>query len=387
MKSLSRQSIACVSLFFASSIVVGCNFPPFTEDRDRPASPIGVSPSPSLPSVGAGPNYVAQVVQQVGPTVVRVDSTRRIEQPQFQDPFFERFYGGQIPSRERVQRGTGSGVITDANGLILTNAHVVANADAVSVVLKDGRRLEGQVVGADPITDIAVVKVNATNLPAARLGNSDNLVPGQAAIAIGNPLGLSNTVTEGIISATGRSASEVGAPAERVEFIQTDAAINPGNSGGPLLNAQGEVIGINTAIIQGAQGLGFAVPINTARRAAEQLVAKGRVDHPYIGVRLADLDPALQAEINRSNLGFTVNQQDGVIILSVAPGSPASQAGMRPGDVIESINGQVIQRARQVQQVLESSGLGQPLQIIINRNGQNQTLNVRPQQLPSPQRS
>ncbi len=165
---------------------------------------------------------------------------------------FDQFFGEQAPSRQQVQKGTGSGFITTADGRILTNSHVVSGADNVTVVLKDGRRFKGTVVGSDPTTDLAVVKISASGLPTVKLGNSDNLLPGQAAIAIGNPLGLSNTVTEGIISATGRSAADVGvSAAERVNFIQTDAAINPGNSGGPLINSSGEVIGINSAIIQG----------------------------------------------------------------------------------------------------------------------------------------
>lgn len=326
-------------------------------------------------------NYVTQVVQQVGPAVVRINSTRTVDVAS-QDPFLERFLDRQQPSRE-IQRGIGSGFIISADGIILTNAHVVANADNVSVVLKDGRRLQGNVVGTDPVTDVAVVRIKATGLPVARLGNSDNLLPGEWAIAIGNPLGLNNTVTQGIISATERSVADVGVATERVDFIQTDAAINPGNSGGPLLNVQGEVIGMNTAIIQGAQGLGFAIPIKTAQKIANQLVATGKVDHPYVGIQMAELTAQLRSQINQSDLDLKVNQNNGVMILAVSPNSPASRAGLRPGDIIESINNVAIQNLKQVQQQVESNKVGESLQIMINRNGNKQAIAVRTEPLPT----
>ena len=320
-------------------------------------------------------------MQQTGPAVVRINSTRRV-QAELQDPTIGRLFGGQSPRKEQVQRGTGSGFIISADGQVVTNAHVVEGVDNVVVVLTDGRRLKGDVVGTDRVTDLAVVKINATGLPTAKLGNSDNLLPGQAAIAIGNPLGLDNTVTQGIISATGRSSADVGVPTERVNFIQTDAAINPGNSGGPLLNSSGEVIGVNTAIIQGAQGLGFAIPINTVKRVSQQLAAKGRVDHPYLGVQMAELSPELRSQINQSNVGFNVNQDAGVIILAIASNSPAARAGLRPGDVLESINKVAIQNSRQVQEQVEASSVGNPLQITIKRGTQQQAIAVKPDQLP-----
>ncbi|YAF94255.1 MAG: HhoA/HhoB/HtrA family serine endopeptidase [Nodularia sp. CChRGM 3473] len=326
-------------------------------------------------------NYVTRVVQQVGPAVVRIDSTRTVEISP--DPLLDRFFRGQLPSQEQVQRGVGSGFITTADGLIYTNAHVVAGADNVTVVLKDGRRFQGNVVGADPVTDVAVVRIKATGLPTAKLGNSDNLRPGEWAIAIGNPLGLDNTVTQGIISATQRSVADLGVPTERVDFIQTDAAINPGNSGGPLLNAQGEVIGMNTAIIQGAQGLGFAIPINTAQRITAQLITKGRVDHPYIGIQMAQLNPQLRAKINQSDTGIKINQDTGVIILGVARNSPAFRAGLRPGDIIESINDETIQNTQQVQKQVEATNIGQTIQITINRNGSRQAIAIQPEALPA----
>jgi len=346
-------------------------------------APLQASPAtaPLAPPKLTSLDYVAQIVERVGPAVVRIDSTRTVGQS-FGDSGFERFFGGQAPRAQRVQRGTGSGFITTADGRVLTNAHVVQGADSVTVVLKDGRRFKGTVVGADPTTDVAVVKINAQSLPTVKLGNSDNLLPGQAAIAIGNPLGLSFTVTQGIISATGRSAADVGVPAERVEFIQTDAAINPGNSGGPLINAEGEVIGINSAIIQGATGLGFAIPIATAARVADQIVTTGKAEHPYLGVQMAELTPELRNEINQSNAGFKINQDQGVLVLGLQSNSPAARGGVRPGDLIASINGTAIQTAQQVQQQVEAATIGNPLQIVVNRNGQKQTLTVKPEPLP-----
>ncbi|MEN9222575.1 MAG: trypsin-like peptidase domain-containing protein, partial [Thermostichus sp. BF3_bins_97] len=223
----------------------------------------------TLPQVSM--NFIADVAQKVGPAVVRIDSERTVRtrgafpEEFFSDPFFRDFFGQNMPSmpRQRRQQGTGSGFIISADGQIITNAHVVDGSDKVTVILKDTRSFDGEVLGSDPVTDVAVVKIKAENLPTVQLGRSETLEPGQWAIAIGNPLGLDNTVTAGIISALGRSSGEIRVPDKRVSFIQTDAAINPGNSGGPLLNAQGEVIGVNTAIIQGAQGLGFAIPIET----------------------------------------------------------------------------------------------------------------------------
>jgi len=352
--------------------------------QSRPSPAATASPNPLGQAVASpnNPNFIAEVVREVGPAVVRIDATRRIDTPTVSgNPLVERFFGSQVP-QERVQRGTGSGFIISADGQVLTNAHVVAQADEVTVVLKDGRRLAGQVVGADPVTDVAVVKVEATGLPTVKVGSSDTILPGQWAIAIGNPLGLSNTVTQGIISAIGRSGSDIGIQDKRLDFIQTDAAINPGNSGGPLLNAQGEVIGVNTAIIGGAQGLGFAIPIETAERVADQLITTGRVEHPYLGIRMIELTPEIRQNINQSNLGLQVNQDQGVLIVEVAPNSPAARAGLRPGDIIAQVAGVRVQTAAQLQDQVEEASLGQPLELEVIRNSQTQRITLRPEQLP-----
>lgn len=356
------------------------------------ATPAATAEAPPLRQTAAVPlpmnetgNFVTQVVNAVGPAVVRIDTSRtvRTRVPQaFNDPFFRQFFGSQIPNipEEQVKRGTGSGFIINADGYIITNSHVVAGADTVTVALKDGRSLEGKVVGTDNVTDVAVVKIKSDNLPTVKLGNSEQLQPGEWAIAIGNPLGLDNTVTTGIISATGRSSNQIGVPDKRVNFIQTDAAINPGNSGGPLLNERGEVVGVNTAIIQGAQGLGFAIPINQAQDIAEQLIASGKVEHPFLGIQMITLTPEVQQQINSNpNIGLTVNEKEGVLVARVMANSPAARDGLRAGDVILKVNEQVVKDSAEVQEIVENGKIGSPMAIALSRNGQMLTVSVRPE--------
>ncbi|BAU14950.1 HtrA2 peptidase [Leptolyngbya sp. NIES-3755] len=355
---------------------------------ENPITPPAIAQTTNRTSTIADPNFIAAAVDRVGPAVVRINASRTVQTrvPEiFNDPFFRQFFGADVPNQQRrVERGTGSGFIISADGLILTNAHVVSGADTVSVTMKDGRELRGRVVGQDPLTDVAVIRVQANNLPTVALGNSETLKPGEWAIAIGNPLGLDNTVTAGIISATGRSSSEVRVPDKRVSFIQTDAAINPGNSGGPLLNQRGEVIGMNTAIIGGAQGLGFAVPINTAQRIAQQLITKGRVDHPYLGIQMRGLSAELRDQINSDQqLGFRVQDDQGVVIFRVMPNSPAARSGLRAGDVIKRVNGQAVTKADQVQQAVEQASVGGNLQLEVNRNGRSTTISVQPGAFPT----
>lgn len=346
------------------------------------------------PASDANLNFIAQAVNRTGPAVVRINSSRTVASrplPEiFNDPMLREFFGDQLPRRmprSREERGTGSGFIINQAGEIITNAHVVDGANNVTVILRDGRRLEGRVLGRDNLTDVAVVKVNAANLPTVTIGSSERLQPGEWAIAIGNPLGLDNTVTAGIISALGRNSTEIGVD-KRVKFIQTDAAINPGNSGGPLLNQRGEVVGVNTAIIQGAQGLGFSIPIETAQRIARQIIEKGGVKRAYLGIQMVTLDATVKQEINNDpNAGINVTEDRGVLVTRVVPNSPAASAGIRAGDVIVKMDGNSIASADLVQQFVETKSVGDRFQVEVRRNGQPLTISVQagdfPAQIPS----
>ena len=335
-------------------------------------------------------NYVSDVVNRVGDSVVRIDASRAVATnvpAAFNDPFFKQFFGSQMPNipNEQIRQGLGSGFVVSSDGLILTNAHVVEGSDKVTVTLKDGKTYEGEVMGTDSLTDVAVIKIEADNLPAVTFADSDNLQPGEWAIAIGNPLGLDNTVTTGIVSATGRSSAQVGVADKRVSFVQTDAAINPGNSGGPLLNAKGEVIGINTAIIQNAQGLGFAIPVNAARDIAEKLIAKGKVDHSFLGIQMAAITPELKQELASQNK-FNIKATTGIVIMDVVPDSPAERAGLKSGDVIQEIEGQEVKTADEVQQAVAKTEVGERLNLGLVRNDKQLELDVKVGILPQPRK-
>jgi len=331
--------------------------------------------------------FVSLAVDKVGNSVVRIDTEKIVTQrnPFAEDPFFRRFFGDEfLPNapRERRLRGQGSGFIIDSDGIILTNAHVVQQADRVSVNLKDGRTFDGEVLGADSVTDLAVVKIEGHDLPTAPLGNSDKVRVGDWAIAVGNPLGLDNTVTLGIISTRNRSSAKVGIPDKRLEFLQTDAAINPGNSGGPLLNDRGEVIGINTAIRADANGIGFAIPVNKAKSIYPQLLEGKGVSHPYIGIRMVTLTPELAQQINRDpNSGLLIPELEGVLVMQVQSGTPAEQSGLRRGDVITNIDSTRIKSAEQLQRVVEKSNVGEKLHFTVRRGQQERTVTVYPAEL------
>jgi len=335
-------------------------------------------------------NYVVDAVNRTGPAVVRINASRTVANDQqipeafLEDPMFRQFFGDQLRRmpKERVERGTGSGFIINQEGDIITNAHVVSGADKVTVILKDGRQIEGKVLGSDELTDIAVVQVKSDNLPTVSIGSSQNLQPGDWAIAIGNPLGLDNTVTAGIISAIGRNSGQIGVD-KRVSFIQTDAAINPGNSGGPLLNQNGEVIGVNTAIIQGAQGLGFAIPIETAQRIAKQLIQNGKVSRAYIGIQMVTVDATVKKQVNQdADLGIKLSEDKGVLITRVVEDSPAAKAGAKRGDVIVKFEDKEILSADQVTQLVEGRAVGDKIRVEVKRNGQLVALSIEAAQFP-----
>ena len=335
-------------------------------------------------------SFVASAVEKTGPAVVRIDTEKTVAtriDPLFEDPLFREFFGdrfgGRMP-RERQIRGQGSGFITQKDGIILTNAHVVSGADRVTVTLKDGREFEGVVKGKDDVTDLAVVQIQTlgVDLPVAPLGNSDSVRVGDWAIAVGNPVGLNNTVTLGIISTLTRSSAQVGIPDKRIDFLQTDAAINPGNSGGPLLNEQGQVIGINTAIRPDANGIGFAIPIDRAREIANTLAAGQQVPHPYVGIQMRTLTPELAQRNNTNpNSPFTIPEIEGVLVLRVLPNTPAEAAGLRLGDVITAIDNQPITDAGELQAFVDGSGLNKNLQFTVLRGDRTLKLRVVTAQL------
>jgi len=335
--------------------------------------------APSL----ARQSFVAAAVRRAGPAVVTIDTERTVVVPEaggglprglLNDPLFRQFFG--MPQLQqplqRTERGTGSGFIYQADGLLLTNAHVVEKTERVTVGMQDGRRVQGTVVGLDRLTDLAVVKLAGGGpWPVAPLGNSDTLEVGEWAIAVGNPFGLDNTVTMGIISNLNRNASKLGITDKRLDLIQTDAAINPGNSGGPLLNAEGEVIGINTLVRTGpGAGLGFAIPINRAREIARQLVATGRASHPVIGVGLDAVKP-----------GDGTGLSQGVRVMSVQPGSPAARAGLQQGDLIVAVGGQAIANPPQLVAAVERAGVGGSLLLSVKRAGRVLQITVVPARL------
>jgi S1-C subfamily serine protease len=342
--------------------------------------------SPANAAIGST-SFVTAAVNRVGNAVVRIDTertiTRRID-PFLEDPLFRRFFGDipqQLPPEQL--RGLGSGFIIDKRGLILTNAHVVDQADKVTVRLKDGRTYEGKVKGIDEVTDLAVVKINPDqDLPVAALGSSDTVQVGDWAIAVGNPLGFDNTVTLGIVSTLKRSSAQVGIADKRLDFIQTDAAINPGNSGGPLLNERGEVIGINTAIRPDAMGIGFAIPIDKAKAIALKLQRDGKVIHPYLGIQMITLTPDLARQNNLDpNSPIQIPEVNGVLVMRVIQDSPAAIAGIRRGDVIVQVDRESVTSADQLQNLVENSRLGQLLQVKVQRGNQIQVISVRTAEL------
>ena len=334
-------------------------------------------------------SFVASAVKRSGPAVVTLETSRTMQSPNLSglpegirlNPLFRNFFGmpGGAPSRSRVQRGQGSGVLFDSQGLLLTNAHVVEGAEELTVGLSDGRRVKGRVIGTDRLTDLAVVRLEGEGLwPVAVLGNSDRLNVGDWAIAVGNPYGLENTVTLGIISNLNRNVSQLGISGKRLDLIQTDAAINPGNSGGPLLNAEGEVIGINTLVRSGpGAGLGFAIPINRAKAIASELVATGKARHPVIGIGLSRVPAERPGGPAPS----------GAVIRSIQKMGPADQAGLQVDDVITAVDGQAVEGPAAVVSAIERRGVGETVTLQIRRANDQKVVRLKPVDLSSFDRS
>jgi S1-C subfamily serine protease len=337
---------------------------------------------------GAGHSFVASAVKRVAPAVVRIDTERSVPRigldPAFNDPLLRELFGDQMPHTR--ERGQGSGIVIDAKGLVLTNAHVVDGADRVEVSLPDGRELEGRVLGADAITDLAVVSIPVgSGVKAAPLVDSEALEVGDWAIALGTPYGLERTVTLGIVSSLHRNITSLGFSDKRLELIQTDAAINPGNSGGPLINADGEVVGINTLVRSGpGAGLGFAIPINLAKGVAAQLGNGGSVVHPYLGLQLVPLNARLARDNNSDpNALVQLPERDGALVQRVIPESPAEKAGLRRGDLVVAAADQSVPDPATLLRLVEGATVGEVLPLTVLRGEQELQLSIRPEALPS----
>jgi Do/DeqQ family serine protease len=322
---------------------------------------------------GAPVQTLAPVVSRITPGVVGISVRGRVREdnPLLQDPMVRRFFNLQQQPVEHETQATGSGVIVDAaQGYVMTNAHVVENATSIEVTTKDNRRLTAKLIGRDPDTDIAVLQIPAGGLTAVPIGDSDRLQVGDFVLAIGNPFGLGQTVTSGIISALGRSGLGI----EGYEdFIQTDASINPGNSGGPLVDLQGRVVGINTAILApggGNIGIGFAVPINMGRQVMDQLINYGEIKRGRIGVAIQDLTPDLAQALG-------TRQTQGAVIARVEPGSPAERAGLRTNDLVVAINGAPMRSGTELRNRVGLSRIGDEVELTVERGGAERNVTVR----------
>ena len=329
----------------------------------------------------------AAVASQLSPSVVRISVAKTVRGAQMgRNPFrgtpMERYFGeggpggddedsGGMPGQK--QRGMGSGVVIDAKGYILTNNHVVEGADEVKVSFADGKTVAGKVIGTDPKSDLAVVKVDGIVVKPARFGDSEKLMVGEWTIAIGNPFGLDHTVTVGVLSAKGRSGF---GKTQYEDFLQTDASINPGNSGGPLVNLDGEIIGINTMIAGMGTGIGFAVPSSMARPVAEQLISGGKVRRPYLGIMMQDLQPEMQRALGDKA------PEKGAIVGQVQPGSPADKAGVHSGDVIISVDGMSVDGSKAVQRTILGKQIGQRVELALWRDGKEQKVAATTAELP-----
>ncbi|MEB3327606.1 MAG: trypsin-like peptidase domain-containing protein [Candidatus Sericytochromatia bacterium] len=355
----------------AAGGVVGARLVP----ADVPLTPLAATPVAAeeirvVPPSG-NEDGIADLVDRVKVAVVNIDTVAHRTVPSQVDVF--RYFFEGVPEgapMQREEKGVGSGFVVGANGLIVTNHHVVRGADQLTVTFHDGKKYPGKVIGQDPGSDLALVKIEAKGLSSLRLADPQKLRVGQYVVALGSPLGLSQTVTTGILSAINRDI-ELNA---RVGFLQTDAPINPGNSGGPLLNLRGEVIGVNTAVAARGQGIGFAVPVDTLKGVLPQLEAKGRVDRPWLGVGIANLPE------DRSRMFYPVDQ--GVLVGRVERGGPAEAAGLQPGDVIQQLNGKALRSANELIREVARHQPGEAVDLLVNRQGQTRTIKLKLQKMP-----
>ncbi len=346
----------------------------------RSPAALGMGDAVAAPLLaGGGHGGYADVAEMVMPAVVNISTDKVVKMPDFHpffdDPMFRRFFGeprGQ--ERERIERALGSGVIVSADGYILTSNHVVAQASKVRVLLGENSEYEAEIIGQDPRSDVALIKIDAKDLPYLKLGDSSELRIGDEVLAVGNPFGVGQTVTHGIVSALGRSIGLI----DYEDFIQTDAAINPGNSGGALVNLHGELVGINTAILSrsgGSQGVGFAIPSNMARKIMEMLIEDGKVRRAWLGIMVQKVDKAM-AEA----LGMDTAQ--GVLVSSVEEGEPAEKAGIEEGDIILAVDGKPVNSVSRLRNVISLAGVGTKVELTILRDGKKLTKKVELGELP-----
>ncbi len=326
-------------------------------------------------------NSIADIAEKVGPAVVNIDTVRMVktQSPSFEDPIFRRFFGGEFEEFRRTipQKGTGSGFIINQEGYVFTNEHVVRKADKIKVTLSDGREFTGEVIGSDVTSDMAIVKIQADHLPTVTLGNSDKLRVGEIVIAIGNPYGLQQTVTMGVVSAKGRSIPAGTGGHTYRNFIQTDTAINPGNSGGPLLNIKGEVVGINTAIIPYAQGIGFAIPINIAKRNIDDLINLGKVRRSWLGVYIQEVTPEIAKQFGLPE------DTNGVLVGDVIKDSPAEESGIERGDIIVRVNDEEVNSPGELQDKIRSIEIGEKANVEVVREGKEISFVVKIGEMPT----
>ena len=366
-----------VTVLAAAYFVVATLQPGWLQ-RGATTSGAGISLIEAPPSTGAQPaaGSFSAAARKAAPAVVSINTSKEVRHPRSNDPWFQFFFGDQ---GAQAQTGLGSGVIISPEGYILTNNHVVEGADEIEVTLTDSRRASATVIGTDPDTDLAVLKVQLDKLPVIVLGDSDKLDVGDQVLAIGNPFGVGQTVTSGIVSALGRNQLGINT---FENFIQTDAAINPGNSGGALTDINGNLMGINTAIYSrsgGSMGIGFAIPVSTAKHVMESIVKNGRVVRGWIGVEPNELTPELAQT-------FGIQTAQGVIVTGVLNTGPAAAAGMRPGDVITQVDGQPVRTVSELLTRIAALTPGQPAPFTLQRRGDTVQVSVTPAQRPQPQR-
>lgn len=372
-----------VTVLLALYFVVATLQPQWLKHDSRSTAALQALPAPTaanpnaLAAATALPGSFRTAAQRASQSVASINTSKTVRHPYANDPFFQYFFG---ESPNRAQSGLGSGVIVSSDGYLLTNNHVIEGADVITVTLQDEREFTAQVIGTDPECDLAVLKIDADNLPAIQIGNSENIAIGDAVLAIGNPFGVGQTVTSGIISALGRNHLGLN---NYENFIQTDAAINPGNSGGALVDINGELVGINTAIFSqsgGSLGIGFAIPAKMAQSVMESIIRDGSVTRAWVGLVSNPLTPELAQAAGAKTTS-------GVIVTGVLQDGPAGLVGIRPGDVITQIDNRAIQSVSDLMTTIAGLTPNVPASFEMERHGQAQTVSVTPAVRPEPQRA